>query len=52
MRLSFDDEESFKEAVGSIHSNNPSSDSDSVHWQEIESSTSSRTPSQERSEDT
>ena len=26
MRMSFDDEESFKEAVGSLHFNNPSSD--------------------------
>ena len=26
MRMSFDDEESFKEVVGSLHFNNPSSD--------------------------
>ena len=30
MRLSFDDEESFKEAVGSLRFNNPPSDPDSL----------------------
>ena len=30
MRLSFDDEESFKESVGSLKFNNPPSDSDSL----------------------
>ena len=30
MRLSFDDEESFKEAVGSFHFNKPPSDPDSL----------------------
>ena len=30
MRLSFDDEESFKEAVGSLQFNNPPSDPDSL----------------------
>ena len=29
MRLSFDDEESFKEVVGSLHFNNPPSDPNS-----------------------
>jgi hypothetical protein len=30
MKLSFDDEESFKEVVGSLHFNNPPSDPNSV----------------------
>ena len=47
MRLSFDDEESFKEAVGSLHFNNPPSDPNSL--QRVESSSSM--PPQERKED-
>ena len=48
MKLSFDDEESFKEAAGTLNFNNPPSDPDSL----LKNSTSSSTPSQERSEDT
>ena len=47
MRLSFEDEESFKEAVGSLNFNKPLSDSDSV--QQVGSSISSMPP--ERKED-
>ena len=35
MRLSFDDEESFKEAAGSLHFNNPTSTSDSDSLQQV-----------------
>ena len=48
MRLSFDDEESFKEAAGSLRFNNPPSDPDSL--QGVGSSSSSMPP-QERNED-
>ena len=47
MRLSSDDEESFKEAVGSLHFNNPPSNQDSL--QEVGSSSSM--PPEERNED-
>ena len=47
MKLSFDDEESFKEAIGSLCFNNPPSDSDSI--QGVGSSSS--VPPQERNED-
>ena len=48
MRLSFDDEESFKEAVGSLHFNNPPSDPDSLQGV---GGTSSSMPHEERNED-
>ena len=48
MRLSFDDEESFKEAVGSLHFNNPPSDSDSLQGV---GGTGSSMPHEERNED-
>ena len=48
MKLSFDDEESFKEAVGSLNFNNPPSDLDSL--QGVGSSGSS-VPPQETNED-
>ena len=51
MRLSFDDEESFKEAVGSLVFNNPPSDPNStpaLPSQRVGSSSSM--PSQERNE--
>ena len=35
MRLSFDDEESFKEAAGSLRFNNPPSDPDSLQQLEV-----------------
>ena len=44
MRLSFDDEESFKEVVGSLRFNNPPSDPNSL------GRVRSSTPPQERSE--
>ena len=47
MKLSYDDEKSFKEAVGSLHFNNPPTDSNSL--QQVDSS---YIPPQERSEDT
>ena len=47
MRLSFDDEESFKEAVGSLNFNNPPTDPDSL--QRVGSSSSM--PPEERNED-
>ena len=47
MRLSFDDEESFKESVGSLNFNNPPSDPDSL--QGVGSSSSM--PPEERNED-
>ena len=47
MRLSSDDEESFKEAVGSLRFNNPASDPDSL--QGVESSSSM--PPEERNGD-
>ena len=49
MRLSFDDEESFKEAAGSLHFNNPPSDPNSL--QGVGSSSLSSMPSQEKNED-
>ena len=49
MRLSFDDEESFKEAAGSLRFNNSSSDPNSLAHQRVGSSSS--TPPQERNED-
>ena len=48
MRLSFDDEESFKEAAGSLHFNNPPSDPNSLQGLEVGSSGS--IPPQERNE--
>jgi hypothetical protein len=52
MRLSFDDEESFKEVVGSLrfNNNNPSSDPNSVALAPQEVGSSSM-PVQERNED-
>ena len=50
MRLSFDDEESFKEVVGSLHFNNPPSDPNSM-TQALQEVGSSRMPPQERNED-
>ena len=47
MKLSFDDEESFKEAAGSLRFNNPPSDSDSL--QQVGSS--SGMPPEEKNED-
>ena len=44
MGLSFGDEESFKESVGSLNFNNPPSDSDSLQ-------SSSSMPPEERNED-
>ena len=53
MRLSFDDEDSFKEAaagrLGSLQFNNPPSDPDSLALQRVGSNSS--IPSQERDED-
>ena len=51
MRLSSesDDEESFKEAVGSLNFNNPPSDPDSL--QRVGSSSSIMMPPEERNED-
>ena len=46
MRLSSDDEESFKEAVGSLHFNNPPSDPDSLQGEG-----SNSMPPEERNED-
>ena len=46
MRLSFDDEESFKEAAGSLNFNNPPSDPDS-----LQGVGSSSMPPEERNED-
>ena len=53
MRLSFDDEESFKEAIGSLKFNNTptSSDPDSDSLQRVGSSSSMPPGSQERNED-
>ena len=48
MSLSFDDEESFKEAVGSLHFNPPS---DLNSLQQLEVGSSSSMPSQERNSD-
>ena len=47
MRLSFDDEESFKEAAGSLRFNNFQSDPDSLQQLEVGSSSSSSMPPQE-----
>ena len=49
MGLSFDDEESFKEAVGSLNFCNPSSDPNSNSIQRVGNSSSM--PPQERNED-
>ena len=49
MRSSFDDEDSFKEAVESIRFNNPPSDMDLLALQRVGSSSS--LPLQERNED-
>ena len=46
MRLSFDDEESFKEAAGSLHFNNPPSDPDSLQRERSRNSL----PPQERND--
>ena len=46
MRLSFEDEESFKEAIGSLRFNNPPSDPDS-----LQGVRSSSMPPQEENED-
>jgi hypothetical protein len=53
MRLSFDDEESFKEVVGSLRFDNPPSDPNSVALalQEVGSNSVDSTQPQERSED-
>ena len=40
MSLSFDDEESFKEAAGSLRFNNPPSDTDTLVLQQVGSSSS------------
>ena len=49
MNLSFDDEDSFKEAAGSLRFNNPQSDPDSLALQQVGST--SNMPPQERNED-
>ena len=49
MRLSFNDDETFKEAPGSLHFNNPPSDSDSDSLQQVGNSGSM--PPKERNED-
>ena len=49
MRMSFDDEESFKEAVESLHFNNPASDSS--EQQQMGSSDSMPLEDSERNED-
>jgi hypothetical protein len=46
MRLSFDDEESFKDVLGSLRFDNPPSDPNSLDRERVGS-----TPLQERSED-
>ena len=53
MRLSFDDEESFKEAVaaGSLRFNNPPSDSDTLALQQMGSSSSMPLEDMIRNED-
>ena len=51
MKLSFDDEESFKEAVESLHLNNPSSNPNADQQLEIGSSTSMPLEDSERNED-
>jgi hypothetical protein len=50
MRLSFDDEESFKEVVGSLRFDNPQSDPNSVALA-LQEVGSSDVPPQERNED-
>jgi hypothetical protein len=52
MKLSFDDEESYKDVIGSLRFNNPPSDPNSVALalQEV-GSTSSGVPPQEKNED-
>ena len=49
MRLSFEDEDSFREAAESLRFNNPSSDTESLAQQRVGSSSS--LPLQERNED-
>jgi len=51
MKLSFDDEDSFKEVVGSLRFNNPASDPNSVAAQELQEVGSSGMPQGERNED-
>ena len=51
IRLSSDDEESFKEAVRSLHFNNPPSNSNPDSLQGVGSSTSSSMLPEERNED-
>ena len=52
MRLSFEDQESLEEAVGSLCFNNPPSDGDpNIQVRRMESSSSMPLQSQERSED-
>jgi hypothetical protein len=51
MRLSFDDEESFKEVVGSFRFNNPPSDPNSVALALREVGSNSSMVPQERNED-
>jgi hypothetical protein len=50
-KLSFDDEESFKDVVGSLHFDNPPSDPNSVVLALEEMGGSSDVPPQERNED-
>ena len=51
MRLSFEDEESFKEAAGSLHFNNPPLKSDPDSLQQVGSSSHGSLPRLERNED-
>ena len=51
MRLSFDDEESFKEAAGSLRFNNPPSDPNSLEFRRTGSSSSMPPQDLERNED-
>ena len=51
MRLSFDDEESFKEAAGSLHFYNPPSASDPNSFQQVGLESSGSMSPQERKDD-
>ena len=51
IRLSFDDEESFREAVGSLLFNNPPSDLSSPALQQVELESSNGMPLHDRKED-
>ena len=51
MRLSFDDEESFEEAAGSLRFNNPSSDTSTSTPSQMGSSSSIQPQDSERNED-